>query len=146
MNRLAVQLNLAGIDRVCRNDRAERLRPACAGQSCQAQNFSSVELQGNMIQRALPAKIRHLQDSLTVLTATFRVYIANLSTDHFVDQQINVVIFYVSVFDQAAVTHDRDCRAQLENLFHSVGNVNKANALACQLMHEPEKALQFALR
>ena len=143
---LAGEVELAFLVRIHTEDRSHDFRAASAHEAGNAQDFPLLDREGNIFKDTRLRKVFHLEYFITGDIRARRIVLAHHAADHIADDLVHIRFFCRAAADGLPVTHDRDGIAIIENLFHSMRNIDDGDALRLQLSHDFEKTVSLTLR
>ena len=131
---LALDLDLAAVDRICAEYCAHNLGTTGADQTCKAQNLSAVCLEGYIVQDACLNNVVNLEHRLLGLFAKFlRELVVQRTTYHCGDQGVIIPLIDRLGCDELTVTDNLNAVAQLEQLLQLMGYKDDADAACLQI-------------
>ena len=143
---LAMDEDLAAVQRISAENRTHSLSTACAYQTGKAEDLAAVSIKADVMQNAALFQILNGQNGLGALGAKFLGELVLESTAyHSRDQRIIVPILGVAGLDILAVTDDRNAVAKLEELLELVGYVNNTYATSLELTASSHQLSNFLL-
>ena len=121
-----------------------QLRASGPHQPGDAENFALTKGKGHIF-NARSAQIVHLQTNRTGRFIQVRVLIFQLAANHHFDQQIFIQTGYLALGDKLPVAKDRHIIANLEDLFHTVRDIDNSAPLRLQLADDAEQRFRFGI-
>ena len=143
---LAMDVNLAAIDRVRAEDRAHGLGTTGADQARKAQDLAAVCFEVYAEEDTALLQVFDLQERVFALLAIFlRELVIQATANHRSDQRIIVPILGITGLDELAVADNRNAVAQFKQLFELMRYEHDADAAALQFTAGLEQLLNFLL-
>ena len=137
MDFLPFQINLSVIRCGNATDTFHDLRTAGTYQSCQPQDLTCANAEGNIPEISGPGKIFHPEHFFSELYLRFREKIFDLTAYHSFDQiRIGNAIHIIGT-NILRITEYRYPVSQAVHIFETVRNEDDGNAFRFQLIHDP---------
>src|SRR3954452_561157 len=142
---LAVDLDLAAVDRVGAEDRAQELAATRAQQPRDAADLAGAPLEVDRRRRTRRLQAADGEPRLADRAVRRRIQRLDLAAHHRGDQRVLVEVAHRLARDEAAVAQDGDPVADLEHLLEVVGHVHHGVPLVAELMDAGEQRLRLGL-
>ena len=141
---LPLHENLAGVDRVCTENRARHFGAPRPNQSAEAQNLALLQLEIDILDDIAPVEVLDFQHHFFAgLLGDFGRGFEDRAAHHHADDLIDRGILRLNGVDVLPVAHHRNPIGDLLQLFQPVRDVHHAHTLGAQVANDAEEFVDF---
>ena len=145
MNRLPVEPNRPGVERISAKDAACHLGPTASHQTEHPQDLAPPQRERDVRKGSFLGQVPHLQSSLHSGRSSDGEDLPQGPPNHHLDQLVLIGLLRFDGADQLAVLEHRDPIRDLEHLIQAVRDVQDQRPILLELAHQREQAVQLLL-